>query len=406
MPRRVRLPVLLSYVTFVFVGINGGITSVLLPAQMGDYGVSRATIGLMFFAGSAGFALGGLSTGALIHRFGIRAALLVAGGTYVLAGLYLATRPGFVAFVLVQFIPGYACGLLESVLTVYLASLPDATTLINRLHAFWGVGALLGPVLATWIIGLYSWTTVWLVLALACVLLAVAFRLVYPSAASGPEPAVRGSEPPVQAEGNLLTAALRDRGIVLAAAMLTVYVGLEVTMGNWGFSYLVEARALPASLAGYSVSGYWLGLTLGRFLISPIAARIGASTGGMLYACLAGVTAAAALVWLSPTAALASAAMVLLGFFLGPVFPTTMATAPQLAPARLVPTAIGVINAASVVGGSALPWLAGAITQSAGMRLLLPFVLALALLQFAVWRPIAKRIRPLPRQSASAQPDP
>ena len=30
--------------------------------------------------------------------------------------------------------------------------------------------------------------------------------------------------------------------------------------------------------------GYWLGLTLGRFLISPIAGRIGTTAFGLMYA--------------------------------------------------------------------------------------------------------------------------
>ena len=78
--------------------------------------------------------------------------------------------------------------------------------------------------------------------------------------------------------------------------------------------------------------------------------------------------------------------------FLGPVFPTTMASVPRLTRARLVPTAMGVLNAASVIGGAVLPWLVGTIAQSEGMRVLLPFVLVLGLGQFAVWRPIAKRL--------------
>jgi fucose permease len=153
----------------------------------------------------------------------------------------------------------------------------------------------------------------------------------------------------------------------------------------------VQTRALPASLAGYTISGFWLGLTLGRFLISPIAARAGATTAAMIYACLAGITAAIAAAWLSP-AAVACVAFGLLGFFLGPVFPTTMAIVPLLTQPRLVPTAIGVMNAGAVIGGSALPWLAGTLTQNAGMWVLLPFVLALSLAQFAVWRPIAARL--------------
>jgi fucose permease len=82
-----------------------------------------------------------------------------------------------------------------------------------------------------------------------------------------------------------------------------------------------------------------------------------------------------------------------LGFFLGPVFPTTMASAPRLTRPALVPTAIGVMNAASVGGGSALPWLAGLLAQGTGMWTLLPFTAALSLLQVAAWRPVARRIR-------------
>jgi len=202
-----------------------------------------------------------------------------------------------------------------------------------------------------------------------------------------------------------LVAALRDPGVLCGAAMLLVYVGLELGVGNWGFSYLVQARGLSRTLAGYSVSGFWLGLTAGRFLISPIASRLGMSTGGMMYACLAGITATAALGWLSPTAAATSAALVALGFFLGPVFPTTMAIAPQLTTPELAPTAIGVLNAGSTIGGAGLPWLAGAIAQATGIWTLMPYTVALAVVQIAVWRPLAARIRhPRVQSSGEAMP--
>jgi fucose permease len=427
MRRHARPPVLLAYAAFVLIGLNGGTSGVLLPAQMGDYHVDRAVIGVTFFTGSAGFVLAGFSTGALIHRFGVRISLAVGGGVFVLAGLYLASRPPFVAFALAQLAMGFATGILESALNAYMAALPGATTLLNRLHAFFGVGALLGPVLASWVLGFTQWTAVWLILALCCVPLTAGFLTAYPplrpaepepqATAQEPqtaaqEPQTAAQEPQMAAEGpqatvlepqtavleprgsgSLLGAALRDRGVLLGATMLAVYVGLELSVGGWGFSYLVQARGLPGSLAGYAVSGYWLGLTLGRFLISPVAVRIGATTAGLMYACLAGVTAAAALAWFSPAAVLTSAALMLLGFFLGPVFPTTMAVAPGLTQARLRPTAIGVMNAGSVVGGAALPWLAGAIAQDTGIWVLLPYAVTLALLQFVVWRSLAARIR-------------
>ncbi|MGN9911748.1 hypothetical protein ACTMTJ_29840 [Phytohabitans sp. LJ34] len=82
-----------------------------------------------------------------------------------------------------------------------------------------------------------------------------------------------------------------------------------------------------------------------------------------------------------------------------------MAVVPLLTTARLVPSAIGVMNAGSVVGGSALPWLAGASAQGAGVWTLLPFTLVLALLQLAVWWPMARLIKsnpgPIPRPAGA-----
>ncbi|HEY1699037.1 MAG TPA: MFS transporter [Trebonia sp.] len=397
-PIRVRLPLLLAFAGFVLLGVISASAGVLLPAQMSDYGVDRATIGITFFMVSAGFVIAGLASGALISRLGLRMTLITGGAAYALSGLCLAIRPPFAVFVAVQVLVGYGTGILETVLQAYIAPRPGATTLLNRLHAFWGVGALTGPVLASWLLGFTSWRAVLLVLALVFVPLTAAFAL-FPRGLSThgaerpvvplPGPGTRSREP----ARNLLGAGLRDRGVLAGAVMLSVYVGLEIGVGNWAYSYLVQGRGLGGTLAGYSVSGYWLGLTAGRFLISPLAQWAGLTTTRMMYGCLAGITAASALAWLAPEAAAASAALVLLGFFLGPVFPTTMSVTPAFTAPELVPTAIGVMNAGSVIGGSALPWLAGVIGQEAGLWTLLPYAIVLALFQFAAWRPLAARIR-------------
>jgi fucose permease len=383
-----RAPVLLAYAAFVLVGLNAGVNGVLLAAQMGDYGVSRATIGLTFFTGSAGFVLAGITAGALIHRFGIRFGVATGGCGYALAALYAGTRPAFVALVVLQIAIGYGTGLLESVLNVELSALPGATTLLNRLHGFFGVGALLGPPLAAAIVAAASWPTVMLVLGAVAIPLTAGFLIVHPP--TGPDPAEPGPQSP-DPEGRT-GLAVRQRGVLLGAALLTVYVGLEIGVGNWAFGYLVGARGQAAAVAGYVVSGYWFGLTAGRFLLSPIVTRLGFTAAGLMRICLAGVTLVTALTWLLPGTIAAAAGLVLLGFFLGPIFPTTMAIVPRLTSARLVPAAIGVMNAGSVVGGSAFPWLAGAIAGVAGVRTLLPFALALSLLQHVIWVPTARRI--------------
>jgi fucose permease len=374
---------------FVLVGLGAGVSGVLLPAQILDYGVAPAVIGISFLTGSAGFALGSLGAGAALHRAGTRATLLGAGAMYVAAALYLATRPPFAGFVLVALFTGYATGTLESVLNAYLAARPRSTARLNRLHAFFGVGALLGPLLAAWMLTFTTWPLVSLALAATCVPLTLAVAVTYPRRGADP---LTTAAPADGTRPALLPAVLRQPAVLLGTVMLAVYVGLEIGVGNWAYNFLVTTRSTPGITAGYAVSGYWLGLTLGRFLISPAANRLGLTRVGLMYGCLVAVAATAALTWLVPSTGAAAVGFVLLGFFLGPVFPTTMALAPQLAEARLVPTAIGVMNAGSIVGGGMLPWLAGVAAQGVGAWTLLPFALGLALLQLAVWRRIAVRI--------------
>jgi fucose permease len=325
-----------------------------------------------------------------VHRFGTRLVLIAGGGAYVLAALYTGVRPPFAAFLAVQVLAGYGTGLLESVLNVFLARLPSATTLLNRLHAFFGVGALLGPLLAVWMLRFMPWQAVWVVLALVCVPLVAGFVLVYPK--RDDDGVIHERTPATPVRSGLLATVMRSPAVLLACAFLAVYVGLEGGVGSWGFTYLVGEHAQSELTAGYTVSGYWLGLTAGRFLISPIATRIGSTTTGMTYACLAGVAAAIGLVWLAPVAGVAAAGFVLLGFFLGPLFPTAMAVVPYLTEPRLVPTAIGVMNGLSVAGSAGLPWLAGAVAQGAGVWTLMPFVMILALLQLLIWWRLVARM--------------
>lgn len=413
-------PVGLAYATFVLIGLFAGVGGVLLPAQIADYGVDKTTIGMLFFTQAAGFVAAGATAGGLLARVGFRTALVIGGGVLTVAALGTAARPPLLLLLLVQVPVGYGMGMVESVLNAYLAGLSRATNRLNRLHAFFGVGALLGPLLATWVLRFAPWTTVWLVLAAAVVPLSVGFLTSYPprepvrragpgpSGPKRPEPRLAGrrSQSERAEHDGLFLATLRRREVWLGTVLLTVYVGLEISVGNWGFSYLVEGRGQPDLAAGYAVSGFWLGLTLGRFLISPIAVRLGLSAAGMSAGCLVAVTAAAAGVWLLPGPVVAVAGLFALGFFLGPIFPTTMAVVPQVTESRLVPTAIGIMNAGSVVGGAALPWLAGALGQRVGVWTLLPYVVVLGLVQSAIWWRLARFIRSEPPATTEDEPPP
>lgn len=69
--------------------------------------------------------------------------------------------------------------------------------------------------------------------------------------------------------------AILNRVTLIGAAYILVYVGVEVTLGGWGYTYLKEARGGNEVTMAQVVSGYWAGLAAGRILLGYISSRFG-----------------------------------------------------------------------------------------------------------------------------------
>ena len=120
-----RTSILLAYAAFILVGIRAGVGGVLLVAQIRDYDVDKATIGLTFFTFSAGFMLAGAVAGELLHRVGTRYALVLGGAACIVGGLGDRGPPALRRCSSpIQVVIGFGIGLVESVLNVFLSELP------------------------------------------------------------------------------------------------------------------------------------------------------------------------------------------------------------------------------------------------------------------------------------------
>jgi fucose permease len=387
----------LAFGGFILLGLGAGAGGVLIPSQMADYGIDKVTVGLMFFGFSGGYLASSLSTGALVARLGVRAQLALGAAIYVVASVGIGLRPPFGLLLLLTVVSGAGCGVVDAGFNAYISTLPGHTALLNYMHAFFGVGALAGPLLASrMLVAGLPWQDVYLVLAAAGVPILLGCATL-PRRVRVPHPA--GGPP--ERHGAPLARALRRRGVWYGAVFLCLYVGAEVSVGNWGFSFLTQERGQGPLLAGSVVSVYWCGLTLGRFVINTVASRAGLGASTMLFGCLGGMAVATLLAWWGPGPVLAILGFGLLGFFLGPIFPTTVAVMPRLTPARLVPSAIGFLVGMSVVGGAVFPYVAGALAQGIGIASLMPYLLVLAVLQAGAWWLITARMRPAGQSGGS-----
>ena len=377
-----RLPLVLAFFGFVLIGMMGGANGVLLPSLSAFYSVGDAVIGLLFLVSSLGYFLSALSSGLLTEQLGLRWMLLLGAATFLLGTLAFGLRLPFILLLPARLVLGFGIGILETGLNIYVTALPRQTRLLNYLHAFYGVGALVGPLAASMILALsWGWNTVYLLLTGLSLPLLLGFGVLFGLAhldSSMWEDEVPASE-------NVLRAVLRLPVVWLAALFLLVYVGVEVSLGNWSYSFLLDTRHQGTVLAGEIVSGYWLGLTLGRFLLQNLAERLGMSTKGLMYFCVTGVGVGLLLIWFVPASAMATVGFCFIGFSLGPIYPLTVAITPKLVPARLGPSAIGVLVSVSIVGLALFPWVAGVLAQTLGIWTLLPYTLVLTGGMLAVW---------------------
>ncbi len=383
---RLRLQIGLSFFAFILIGANDGAVGVLLPSMMFHYHVDKGTIGLVFLSMTLGFLISAINSGLLVEKLGPRRYLMLGTALILLSMFTISLAPPFHIFVAALLPLGFGVAVIDAGLNAYIAGLPGNTALLNYLHAFYGTGALLGPLVASGMLALQlGWNHVYDIWIGMCLILLIGFSFAFKNRHAAAREGARTQK----AEGNLLFNALRLHVVWIAALFLVFYTGTEVSLGSWSYSFLTEARHGPALLSGWVVSGYWLGLTLGRLFLGHVAQRIGSKR--LIEFCLPGVIAGVLLVWLVPAEAVSAFGLCFTGFCLGPIFPTTIALASELVPGRLLNSAIGFLSSMGSVGVAFFPWLAGNLAQYLGLWTLLPYVIILTIAMVFLWLSLRAR---------------
>jgi fucose permease len=376
--RMPRLKLGLAFFAFILVGASDGAVGVLIPSFMKQYSINAATVSLVFLASAFGYLIASFNVGLLMEKLGNWQALLTGIALTLLSTGILMFQPAFLFLLLSFFMIGMGMAILDPGLNIYIAGLPRNTALLNYLHAFYGVGAWLGPIIASTFLALrFGWNSVYMLWFALALILLVSFGIVFRDWQRVP------SEDEEQNKESSISIILKLRYVWIAAFFLLFYVGGEVTIGNWSYSLLTEARQGVPFISGWIVSGYWLGLTLGRLLLGSVSRRIGDKR--MIQLCLFGVIVGLLIVWSFPLAVLSAIGLFITGFSLGPIFPTTIAVMSRILPSRILASAIGFLVSLGSMGAALFPWIMGNLAQHIGLWSLMPFCILIALIQLVLW---------------------
>ena len=375
----IQLQIGLAYFSFILIGANDGAFGVLIPGIRTHYGIDKATIGLLFLMQTVGYLIAAFNTGLLVEKLGNRRFLILGVVSFLLGAGSLGLMFPFDIVLVTMLLLGFGVAIIDAGLNAYIAAMPRNASLLNYLHAFYGGGALLGPLVASTILAIrWGWNSVYFVWIGMSLILLIGFRLIFEHDQSNQRSEV------ARGDGNILVATLRLPVVWIAAFFLLVYVGAEVSVGSWVYSFLTEERHNSILFSGWLVSGYWTGLTLGRVALARVALRIGNTR--LVQCCLVGAIIGALIFWLVPLYLVSAFGLCLIGFSFGPIYPITISFLSDKVSHRVLPGAVGFLASLGSIGGAMFPWLEGVLAQRVGLWSLMPLVILLTMAMICLWQ--------------------
>jgi len=272
---------LLACLAYLSVAMPSSAFGLLWPSMRLSFGAPVGALGIVLAPGIGASVIASAVTG----RVRMRTGPLVAAATLLIA-LALAAEaaaPSLWVLVAGTVLFGIAFGGLDTALNAH-ASRHFGARDINWMHASYGLGATIGPLLVTALLSAgRSWRQTYGLMALVLAVLGGVLSLArrrWEVPVSAPDP--RPASPPA------------PRPSALGALTFTaVETGIESGAGIWGYLFLTSGRGLPPAAAGVAVAAYWAMMCVGRVVLGPVAERLGPAR--VLAAAVAGVPLGAVL---------------------------------------------------------------------------------------------------------------
>ncbi len=379
--------IFIIYATYISLGLPDPLLGIAWPEMVGEFNVAHSAAGIISMTIAICTVISSLQTVRITKRVGT--------GKLVL-GSILLTAVGLIGFSLTQnfllliimALPlGFGAGAIDTSVNDYV-SINFKAHHMNWLHAFWGVGATLGPIIMGVVLNNdFSWRNGYMIIGGIQFLLAFIIFLSLPLWKQNKQ---IGSEEPEEASASNGTV-LKQKGVILALLSFVFYVGLEGTVFLWGSSYLIEMKSLSVVTASFIISIFFASLTVGRIISGFITFWL-SSQKILLFseiALLIGIITVA-----FGTGIVLYGGFILIGLGCAAIFPTMIHETPRRFGKRNSSAIIGLQVAFGSVGVTVLPPLIGLLLQGYSMNLF-PIVLIIFVLILLVATIIIEKRRTL-----------
>lgn len=367
------LLIALIYAAFISLGLPDSVLGIAWPTMRAQLAMPLEAAGYIAIVLTTCSAISSFFSGRINRRFGTGTVVLASSALTAAGLLGYSLVPSFPWFLLAALPLGFGQGAVDSSLNGFVAT-HYSSRHMNWLHASWGIGATLGPVVMTAALAMNSaWRLGYRTLGAVQALLAATFFLglgLWQRAPTLQGSPGAGETKEARAFGTL--GGLRRSEPWVQIAVYGLYAAGEFCVGLWAASLFIEKRGLSTGSAGFLASLYYGSITAGRIVSGLFADRIG--NRRMVRLGLAAAALGAALLAL-PSLQASAAAVLLLGFGFAPVYPCLMHETPRRFDEGTYRTVIGFQVGAACLGASFLPTAVGFVLARTSLALLPGFLL-------------------------------
>ncbi|KAF8226082.1 MFS general substrate transporter [Tricholoma matsutake] len=441
---RLKWRLISGFFAYFLCGWGDGVTATVLPFFTADYHLTSMTSSLLFFASTCGYILGTVLVEPILNilgRFCLNRAshtffpyfprvsqlffrrssssvgysasqarfLAIAISSLLHASnfIMIGSKRGFAVTFLAYSVAAFSRAILTASLNDYFASGPSQS--IGYAFGLWSFGGVVSPLICQSIVAAgVPWFHFYfgsLVLsAINTTFLIYAFRptirefsvdrqqtLDVTSALLAQEPPSRSS--PTIEDGRTfqltepfrLALSMRYQWAFSIFAML--YNGSETTTQGFMVTYLLATRHANPKTVGYVTSGFWGGITIGRFAwgyLTPLLTFT--QRKFVIFGCLY------LLIWFVNSNVENAFSTGLIGVLHGPIFPACLTMANELLPPNVHMSSMTLVSAFASFGSALFPFVSGTVASIKGAQTFPYFTVALGATMICLWSLFPSRV--------------
>lgn len=313
------------YIVFISLGLPDSLFGAAWPVVHKDFAIQESFASL--YGIITGVCVGGVSfiAGKVIRKFGTPLVTLVSTLLTVLGLLIMSFSPNIVVMMLGAVVLGYGAGVIDTALNNFV-SLHYKAQHMNWLHAFWGVGVTISPLILSYFLSgeTGSWRNGYRVIAMLQLSVAIVIAISLKRWRKIKEN--NETEETLNENKKSLLEILKIKGVFTSLLSQGLYCSMEFLIGTWGASYLVHIHTLQPDEAAKWISLYFCGITVGRIISGFISMK--ASDNTMIR--LGVATSFVGIILLAlPLGEISLLGLLLIGVGFGPIFPSVLHSVPD-----------------------------------------------------------------------------